>query len=408
MRAEKIVAPTTNEAAKPPDVRVLVLLRQEASRDEFVGALGALQGVNARVFIRPKNLTLETLRKGTPPHVLLLDIDLASADDLNLIGTLKNGDIPVVALVSRTAELGALKAIRAGANDVLLSPIDPLEAQEVLSRVVRNAKNEGPSALGQSVVFMHMTGGAGATTLAVNSANLLTEVAGKGEVGLIDFDIQFGNIANLLDLPASSPVQDIIDEPARLDRDMLEGMMAKHSSGVQVLTAPRIPLPFSSYTADTVTTLMQIARRRFRYVVADLPVALAPWTDAVLHEATVIYAICPPTVPAVHRLSQLLSLLRQEDLIGLPIKIVVNRHHMPKRTTDISANQFSKAVGRDVDHMIPNDYGLIALSQNQGKAAVQMKPGSAFATCLAEMLADDLGVAALKRRRRKLFFFGGT
>src|SRR5262249_55594533 len=148
------------------------------------------------------------------------------------------------------------------------------------------------------------------------------------------------------------------------DREMLEGLMVKHQSGLRVLTAPRLPLSLSAYSADTVTSLMQIARRRFRYVVVDLPVAVAGWTDAILREATVVYVVCPPTVPAVHRLSQLLALLNQEGLGGLPLRIVINRYH--GRGSDVTTAQFAKAISREVDHTIPNDYGLISLSHNQG------------------------------------------
>jgi pilus assembly protein CpaE len=338
-------------------------------------------------------------------RLLLLDVDLANAGDLDLIRELKAGGIriPIVALAGRGTELAALRAIRAGADDVLLNPIDPLEAREVFSRVIGTPDLTEPSQLGACIVFLHVAGGAGASTLAVNSAVALAGAGKISESCLLDLDIQYGNVASLLDLPPSSPIQDMIEDPGRLDREMLEGMMVRHESGVRVLTAPRVPLPLSAFDADTVATLMHIARRRFQYVVVDLPVALASWTDAVLKEASVIYVVCPPTVSAVHRYSQLMRLLHQEGLAELPIKVLVNRHQTAKRTGDISISQLASAIGRPVDHVIPNDYRLIAHSHSQGRPAARMKPSSKFVTALRAMLGADLSIEALKKQRRRWF-----
>lgn len=405
MGIENTIPSNTMENASASGAKVLVLLRQGTGREEFIDLVSALKGIDAKVFYRPDVLNPAMLRKGTRPQALLLDVDLADPADLRLIGELRKTELPVVALADRATELAALKAIRAGADDVLLKPIDPLEAQEVLSRVTANGSGVGASRTGTCLVFMHLTGGAGATTLAVNTACLLS--SGSKGAALLDFDIQFGNAANLLDLPATSPIQDIVEDPGRLDHEILDGMMARHTSGVRVLTAPRMPLPLGLYTPEIAKKLVRMAKSAFEYVIVDMPVALETWTDSVLREASVIYLVCPPTVASVHRLSQMLALLRQEELGDLPIKVVINRHHGARMTSDISASQFSKAVGRGVDHLIPNEYRLINLSHNQGKPAVQLKPASPFTKALNEMLAKDLGREVSRPKRFWASLTGG-
>lgn len=399
MGIENTIPDNAMQSPSADGARVLVLLRQSTGREEFIELVKSLKGIDMKVFYRPDVLNAAMLRKGTKPQVLLLDVDLSDEADLKLIGELRKVELPVVALADRATELAALKAIRAGADDVLLKPIDPLEAQEVLSRVTADKGAFGASRPGTCLVFMHLTGGAGATTLAVNTACLLASSARKEGVALLDFDIQFGNAANLLDLPANSPIHDIVEDPSRLDAEILDGMTARHASGVRVLTAPRVPLPLSVYTPEIAKKLVRLAKGTFEYVVVDLPVALETWTDSVLREASIIYLVCPPTVASVHRLSQMLALLRQEELGDLPIKVVINRHQSARLTNDISPSQFAKAVGRGVDHLIPNEYRLINLSHNQGKPAVQLKPGSAFATALSAMLSKDLGREESRRKR---------
>jgi len=166
-----------------------------------------------------------------------------------------------------------------------------------------------------------------------------------------------------------------------------------------------VPLPLTAFQMKTVSTLMQIARLRFKYVVVDLPVALVSWTDAVFEVASALYVVCPPTVAAIHRFSHLTRLLQREEMTNLPIQIVLNRF-TSNRFGDISLSQFEKAIGREVRHTIPNDYALISASQNQGKAAVMMEPKSKFAIALAEMLRADLGAETSRGVAKKRSFLG--
>ena len=396
--------------ASPPAhaQRVLVLLRPDTDSVQILAALKPLYNMDIQTFRRPKVLTSTALDDGRAPNILVLDADPSDETDLKLIQELKSGPcarIPVVVLAERGADLAAIKAIRAGADDVVLRPIDAAEAREVFTRLATVVTPDSPSQLGKVVAFMHLAGGAGATTLAVNSAVLLAGKTNLDDTCLLDLDIQFGNAANLLDLPSRSPIQEILADPSRLDRQMLESMMIQHVSGIRVLSAPAVPLPLTAFQMKTVTTLMQIARLRFKYVVVDLPVALVPWTDAVFNVASALYVVCPPTVAAIHSYSHLTRLLQREEITNLPIQIILNRF-TSNRFGDISVSQFEKAIGREVKHTIPNDYALVSASQNQGKAAVMMEPKSKFSVALADMLRADLGSETARGVAKKRSFFG--
>jgi pilus assembly protein CpaE len=168
-------------------------------------------------------------------------------------------------------------------------------------------------------------------------------------------------------------------------------------------------LPLDAYSAEGIRGMIELAKRQFGYVVIDLPVALAPWTDTVLKSAAVIYLVTAMTVPSAHRLIKFLHLLHDEGFRELPVRIIANRHHAAtKQGNDITVSQFEKATGRKVDFKIPNDYSLISLSHGQGRPAVRLKPNSRFTVALTEMLRADLGKDVLAEPRRGLFSFGRT
>jgi pilus assembly protein CpaE len=393
-------------------LRVLLIGRTEADCVELQAALAPLQDFVVETLMTIARLPGALQKAAAPPDIVLIDVDPDSSEDLVLLRDLRKvagiERTPVVAVISRLTDHAALRVMRAGADDVLLKPIDTKEAREVFARVMEHARASRPdsAALGKAVVFMHLSGGAGATTLAVNAACALARAPESKQVALLDLDIQFGNAASLLDLPSASPVQDFIDDPVRLDEQMLEGMMLPHATGLHVLTAPRVLLPFTAYGPEGIRAMLDLAKRRYGYTVLDLPVALAPWTDTVLRSASVIYLVVGLSVPSAHRVMKFLDLLREENIGDLPLKLVANRYQGGnKKGSDISVAQFERATGKKVDFLIPNDYSLISMSHGQGKPAVRLEPNSPFTSALREMLAADLGKDMFGKARRGFFSF---
>ena len=410
-RLQRMTAKTMQQGQT--DLKVILVTQAEQTFAALQTALAPMQGVTVEKLPSFGKLQTALAKSNGQPTLLAVDMNPDRPDDLGLIGELRkiaDGErVAVVALIDRASDFGALRAIRAGASDVLLKPFDLEEMREVFSRVLQSSRAQAriPVTHGKAIAFMHLSGGVGATTLAVNSACTLARRRGSPGTCLLDLDIQFGNAASLLDLSVVSPIEDLIDDPKRLDARMLDSMMPRHASGVRILTAPRTLLPSHAYGIEAVTTLIDTAKREFDFVVLDLPVALAGWTDAVLRSASVIYLVTSLTVPSAHRLIKFLELLREEGITQLPLRIVVNRHHSgPARGHDISLSQFEKATGRKPDHLIPNDYSLISLSHGQGKPAVLVRPKSAFSQSLTKMLSAEFGERPSDAPRRRWFSFG--
>jgi pilus assembly protein CpaE len=393
-------------------LKVLLIGRTDADCVELQAKFVPLQEIAVETLTTLAKLP-QALQRGGLPDVVLADVDPESAEDLVMLRDLRAVEglerTPLVAVTDRASSHAPLKAMRAGADDVILKPIDLQEAKDVFARVMEHPRHHrsGTSTTGKTIVFMHVSGGAGATTLAVNAGCALARANNAKGSGLLDLDIQFGNAATLLDLPATSPVQDFIDDPLRLDEQMLESMMLQHPTGLSVLTAPRTLLPFNAYASEGIRNMLELARRRFSHVVLDLPVALAPWTDAVLRGASVIYLVAPLTVPSAHRLIKFLDLLREETIMDLPLKLVANRYQKNNRkANDITIAQFEKATGKKVDYTVPNDYSLISLSHGQGKPAVRLEPNSEFTTAINDMLSGEMGKNLFGNQKRGFFGFG--
>jgi len=388
--------------SRAPSVNILAFVNSEEGRTELLASLAPLENIAVQAHVRGSENDLALLEEDRRPNLILVDIDTSVQEQLDFLRRLKSASpgLPIVVVTERSSDTAAVKAFRAGADDVLFKPLDIQETKDIFLRFARDWRmlSGADAKLGGAIVFMHVTGGAGATTLAINTASLLAAYSQAGETCLLDFDIQYGNVASLLDLQSLSPIAELIDDPGRLDREMLENMVIRHSSGMRILTAPKHPFPLNAYSSETVGKILDIAKKRFAHVVVDLPVALTTWTDIVLKEAEIVYLVCNPNVASVHRLAQFMWLLEQEELNQLPIRLVLNRNNFVARSSDISVAQFEGAVGRSVSHVIPNDYALVSQSHSEGSPAVTLKPKSKFADSIATLLEHDLHVPMEIRR----------
>ena len=171
----------------------------------------------------------------------------------------------VVLATAQTTPEDVRRLFRAGARDVLAAPV----AEEQLISAVGEAI--GPSTVGQGhglvVCVVKSAGGVGATTLAVNLAGHFANPprTKRGDrldamkVALLDFDIQFGDIALALDIEPRKTIADILRTPKRLDSHFLDGVLERHRSGVRVLAAPLSTAPIDAIDGDVATALVNVA-----------------------------------------------------------------------------------------------------------------------------------------------------
>jgi pilus assembly protein CpaE len=385
--------------SKSQPVRAIAFLRSDTTREDLSRRLREIPDLSFDI-VTGRDVT------SVDADIAFVEIDISNPEDLAFIGEVRaiSGVVhtDIVAITNAATPQDVLRAVRAGAEDVLVRPIDTREIRDVVGRLsARRAKvmtDHAPRA--HLMTFAHASGGAGATTLAVNAALALAQRCDRGDVCLLDLDIQFGSAASQLDLPPASPISDLIKDPDRLDRDMLEGMMTRHESGLLILTSPRLPLPLDALNGGIVSRILETAQRHHRFVVVDLPHALTPWSDTVLRRSNIIYLITQMGVPAVHQLKKFYDLLLEEHLDDLPIHLVVNRHQGALgKAADISTGQIQRVVGRTVNHYIPNDYGMVMTALNQGKPVMIQNRSSKIAQGIREMLEAMTGPDFFEEKR---------
>jgi pilus assembly protein CpaE len=183
---------------------------------------------------------------------------------------------------------------------------------------------------------------------------------------------------------------DLLNSPERLDRRMLDDLMVNAPNGLKVLTSPEAPMPLDGLGASVIDRILSLARRRYRYVVVDMPVALAQWTETALHKADHIFLVTQINVPALRATRRLLDTIRDERVTRAPITIIANRYG-GKGSNRLPLQQAARAIDREIEIVMPNDYQLVMDSLDQGVPISTLRPNSKLSKAVAEMIEAIVG-----------------
>jgi pilus assembly protein CpaE len=155
--------------------------------------------------------------------------------------------LPIV-LVAEGLTTDVLRAsIRVGFKDVLDVPIDAGKIDTILRHIDRAeliVQGEVPAKtkIGKVVTIMSPKGGAGKTMTTVNVGLGLAMMTGAPErVVIMDADLQFGDVCISLQVEPQHTIVDAARDIEKLDEAMLDSLLARHTSGMRVLSAPLEP-----------------------------------------------------------------------------------------------------------------------------------------------------------------------
>jgi pilus assembly protein CpaE len=332
------------------------------------------------------------LRAERIPGVLLLEIDVDDLEDMAALGQLSAeaslAHVPIVVTTSDLRPATVRRLLRAGVADLILQPIDRAEVLDVLRSADPKARRrqQRSAAHGRVLTFSRATGGAGATTLAVNVAHGLACSQRRAKVCLIDLDLQFGAVALQLDLDPTRGLFDIAQARHSFDPALFVSSLVEHRSGLRVLPSPSAPISLEALRPAVVNALLELARVEFDYVIVDLPCALTNWTETVLSHSDLLYLVTQPKLPALWQLRRLLDAIEAFGLENLRVQLALNRLTAPFWSAGSQRRQAEKALGRPFDYCIADQSEVLIDAANCGTPVLAVRRHSRFGRDLRSLL----------------------
>jgi pilus assembly protein CpaE len=271
-----------------------------------------------------------------------------------------------------------IEAMRAGAREYLVKPIQPGSLDQALRRyLAEKERTQKKGRAGEIYCVTSAKGGAGTTSLTLNLATALAE-APKTRVALLDLNSPSGDAAAYLNLIPRFTASDALEAAGRLDSVLLESYMS-HSNGLAVLPGPKdfrpeLPPGVSEpmTTASSLARLLEVVTHTYSHAVVDLSPSLdKKLLLLVLEMATQVVVVLTPELPALWRTQRLFGFL-QGCCGAEKLRVVLNRRH---KTDDITDREVEKALRHPVYWQLPNDYQACIEAINSGRPLVSANHG---------------------------------
>ncbi|MES1260794.1 MAG: hypothetical protein ABUS49_03585, partial [Acidobacteriota bacterium] len=177
------------------------------------------------------------------PDVVFVETGRLWGPLFDTIRTLTSGEgAPAVAVVHSSPDPEAiLEAMRAGAAEFIYPPYD-VNTRRSLERLRLVCEGQRRPAAGNTLAFLSVKGGCGATTLACHLATEIRRAFGKS-VLMADFDRELGMVALLLKTKSDYGAVDALEKAHRLDHNMWQAFVAAGPHGLNVLSAAASETP---------------------------------------------------------------------------------------------------------------------------------------------------------------------
>ena len=324
----------------------------------------------------------------------------------------RNFPLTAVVLLLHQEDIDYKKAMYVGAVDVLDIDCDEAEvlesiekAEKVVAQKVTLEHGNKKTKEAKIITVCSTKGGVGKTTISVNLAASLSKHNVK--VALVDLDLQFGDVALLLDQSIDHSIYDWVKLSYENGDKSYRNFMMKTKAGVDILAAPDLPEFAELITGEHISFLLDTMKQDYDYIVVDTPPAFVETSLVALENSDTILLIASLDLPALKNGKLAVETL---GVLGLKekIKVILNRDsEMEGMTKEV----IEDVLGLPIKGRIPSDYKTVISSINNGEPFVLRATRTPVAKAIlkiCEQLIESFPKEKKKKKQKKFSFFSRT
>jgi pilus assembly protein CpaE len=327
------------------------------------------------------------------PDILLVDEELEGQGWRVLVEEMnQNLALVMVMVVLNKYTKGSMKeAISAGAKEILEKPslqrtlvltLHKLYSREEWLRKDRNTLQKKTDSASDAHVISVFSpkGGVGKTTLATNLAIAL---AGEGKKVLVmDVNLQFGDSAMAFKLSPEFCITDMAKDIQALSQLEPDEYIAKHPSGVYVLSSPKRPEDAAFMTTEHIRAMVDLLKKKFRYIVMDCPNYLNDLVWSCFQVSESVLLVSTLDITTIKNVKNALKLMLSLGLAQSKIKLVFNKVN---EKFGIRVSEVEDTLGMKAWASIPSDDPFVIAALNLGEICVLKNPKNPVSKALLKL-----------------------
>ncbi|HEX6351485.1 AAA family ATPase [Actinophytocola sp.] len=252
------------------------------------------------------------------------------------------------------------------------------------------ARRIGPP--GRVTTVLAAKSGCGKTTLATNLAALLG-AGGVRSVCLVDLDLAFGDVANMLDIEPQRTLADGIPLTGSLHQSNVHTVLTTTSAGFDCVLAPTEPGEAEQVPVALIGKLLTKLSWLYDHVVVDTSAHVTVHTLAALDHAHQHVLLTAPDRPALSSMRRTLDMLDMLPYDRIPRHVVLNRcdSRIGLETSDIE-----EVLKHQVAAELPFAWEVTA-AVNIGVPLAALRPDHQYTEALRRFIAAHIAAPRFSR-----------
>ncbi len=230
------------------------------------------------------------------PDVALVDVMMPGMSGYDVVKKLRADErtqnMGIIILTARGQSVDRAAALAAGADDHMSKPADVETLLKRVNELVERRASKPQGAEVQVVPVLSLKGGVGVTTVAINLAGVLQQIA---PTLLLDLAPACGQCAFFLGIRPEQHWGQYVENP----KTPVASLLQQHAAGFKVLLAPFMPAQHSWPGKDKLEALLTQLKAAARFIVVDMPPLLDETARAVLGQAQRIILITGDDAPSL-------------------------------------------------------------------------------------------------------------
>ena len=297
---------------------------------------------------------IAAMQKQRTPRLLVVDIS-DEEHPLTALAELANVVEPdvCVLVIGAVDNVGVYREVTRslGASEYLVKPIERDAVMRYFGGYLegQTQKSQETPLGGRAIAVTGAGGGVGATTLTVNLAWYLGVSMHRHTV-LLDPNLHLGGAAFLLNAQPGTGLGKALEAPDRIDGLLAERAAVQAADRLHLLAGQDAASATGTPAPGAAASLIEALRRRYNFIVADVPFAPVPLYRDLLDIVDQRVFTMEPTLASVKNMLHLLELPKSPNQTS-PAIVVLNRVGRPGGLTRA---QVEDALSRKVDIAIPD------------------------------------------------------